>query len=433
MLPKHFLTIISLFFLNNIISSQNTKLAKDYYSRGRDEFFLGTLDSYEKSAEWYKKAIEIDSNNAIVISGLAETYALWAQQKKNEEEDYSSLLKKSLSYAKKALELDPNLSESHRSLGIVYNIYKNYDAIDELKKAIELNPTDGEAYFWLWLSLEKETTSENIKKALKYSPYYPQIYSNLGIQHAISKNFKKARSYFKKVMKLCPNNPYAYYNIATTYRDEGNLDSAIFYYKKSIELYPTYINAFSVLSMIYFYQNNYDESIKYFEEIIRIRPSCKMSKKINEMVPLYEKYLIDEIKNKKINPKFFISEIQSEGISGSLTLKGTGLSSIISMKMEFPNDAIPVSMGSMSMGRSIPFGENSIHRFIGTIEIYGYTFHSEGSKLNRLTFAVLQDIGYTYIRGKGKVVMKDGKEITFGYSEEDKDNLKKFIYLIHNY
>lgn len=423
-----YILLIILFFCD-LILAQTANLSMQYYKKGRAQFFLSTLESYDKSASWYKKALKLDENNALILSGLAETYAVWAQQKRNEGEDYSNFLEKSLLYAKKSLELAPYLAESHRAIGIAYNVNGDYDAINELKKAIELNPSDGEAYFWLWLSLGEEITSKKIKKALKFSPYYPPIYSNLGIQYAISKDFKKARAYFKKALKLSPDNPYEYFNIATTYRDEGNFEKAVVYYKKSIEVYPNYVNALTTLSQIYILQKNYDESLKYLEDIIYRKPNCKMSKKINEVVSLFEVYLIDEIKNKKVNPKFSIREIQPKGKSGSLTLKGTGLSSMVSMEMEFPKDVIPVSMGFSS----IPFGEKSIHRFNGTVKLNGYTFINEGSKLNRLTFAVLKNTGYTYIRGKGRVLMKDGREIKLGYAKEDKENLKKFLQVIFRY
>ena len=44
-----------------------------------------------------------------------------------------------------------------------------------------------------------------------------------------------------------------------------------------------------------------------------------------------------------------------------------------------------------------------------------YKFISEGDRFNKLTFAVIQDQGYVYLRGKGKVISADGSEKLLGY------------------
>jgi len=58
--------------------------------------------------------------------------------------------------------------------------------------------------------------------------------------------------------------------------------------------------------------------------------------------------------------------------------------------------------------------DGTIHRFIGVIRIGAYTFIGENDLLNPLTFVLLKDLGYVYLRGKGKV-MSNTREFKLGY------------------
>ena len=70
--------------------------------------------------------------------------------------------------------------------------------------------------------------------------------------------------------------------------------------------------------------------------------------------------------------------------------------------------------GYSEEGLDFPMGIESIHRYKGEFYFKGYTFIGEGDKDERLTFCIL-DVGYVYLRGKGIVRTKDGKERRFGY------------------
>jgi hypothetical protein len=60
-----------------------------------------------------------------------------------------------------------------------------------------------------------------------------------------------------------------------------------------------------------------------------------------------------------------------------------------------------------------PIEVGTVHRFEGSVILAGYTFENEGDTTHRLTFAIVEDVGYVYLRGKGKVRQKDGRELRF--------------------
>lgn len=145
---------------------------------------------------------------------------------------------------------------------------------------------------------------------------------------------------------------------------------------------------------------------KYYDENERI-------------IPKLESVIINEIKNNGVGNRLLVKDIMTRSnSSGSLTIEGTD-SDFVGLLMEFPSDGIPISISMGSGGPSIPFGDSSIHRFKGKVSFGGkncsYTFIGEGEKTNRLTFCLLNGIGYVYLRGKGKVIFDNGKEVKLGY------------------
>ena len=79
---------------------------------------------------------------------------------------------------------------------------------------------------------------------------------------------------------------------------------------------------------------------------------------------------------------------------------------------EFSTDNLPKTVSGDYLP---PLADGSIHRIFGTLVSGEYKFISEDDKFNRLTFAVIRDRGYVYLRGRGKVISADGSETLLGY------------------
>jgi len=113
------------------------------------------------------------------------------------------------------------------------------------------------------------------------------------------------------------------------------------------------------------------------------------------------------------------SDFIKTGLSGSVTLRGSDSGNVTAV-LQFPGDRIlmmnPFSGGSESA--QVLLGDGSIQRFAGKVSCGlpgGYTFTGEGDDLNLLTFGMLKGVGYVHLRGKGKVIMQDGKEVKLGH------------------
>jgi adenylate cyclase len=117
--------------------------------RGRGLMHARTRNGLEHAKEQFEKAIELDRSNAQAYAGLADaTYLLYVYNGQG-----TDVQRRVEDYLAKALELDPELSEAHASLGGVRaNRFDFAGAEVEYKRAIALNPSYVTAHHWyaLW-------------------------------------------------------------------------------------------------------------------------------------------------------------------------------------------------------------------------------------------------------------------------------------------
>lgn len=179
---------------------------------------LKNLKRYDEAEEFYRKAIEINPNNALVYYNLGIT--LDELRRYGEAEIV----------LRKAIELDPNYAIAYNNLGITLRNLKHYDEAEELyRKAIELDPNNVFPYNNLTLVLrllgremEALTFAEIAHKLDTNSPILPlalaSIHKKLGHQTESSQYAAQARELFK---------PDDWYNLACLESICGNTNVAI--------------------------------------------------------------------------------------------------------------------------------------------------------------------------------------------------------------
>jgi serine/threonine protein kinase/Flp pilus assembly protein TadD len=119
--------------------------AYDFYLRGRQFFHQFRRKGFDFARDMFVKAIEIDPGYARAYAGIADCsaflYFYWDSSTSNlEQADQAS---------KKALELDPDLAETHASRGLNASMHKNYEeAEQEFRTAMRLGPRLFEPYYF---------------------------------------------------------------------------------------------------------------------------------------------------------------------------------------------------------------------------------------------------------------------------------------------
>ena len=129
--------------------------AFEHYLRGRYQFNSFTEDGFAKAFVSFHSAIAADPNYAHAYSGIADYYNwLGILGVLPPQECFLP----AIDAAKKAVELDANLSEANASLGFSLHA-GNYEwsrAEHHLLRAIELNPSNANAYVWYAIVLYTE-------------------------------------------------------------------------------------------------------------------------------------------------------------------------------------------------------------------------------------------------------------------------------------
>jgi TolB-like protein/Flp pilus assembly protein TadD len=120
--------------------------AYQLYLKGRYYFARRTKDEVIKAIQSYEQAIELDPNFALAYARIAEAYNQMPAYPYSPPQE---AFPKAKAAAKRALEIDPNLSEAHTALGNTLAAYDwNWaEAEREFRRAIELDPKSATAHF----------------------------------------------------------------------------------------------------------------------------------------------------------------------------------------------------------------------------------------------------------------------------------------------
>ncbi len=142
-----------------------------------------------------------------------------------------------------AAKTSPSSSQNHNNLGDLYGRNGNYEkAIEEFKRAIELNPKYADAFHNLantYQQIEKmDLAIENYEKAIEFNPQLWQSYQNLAAIYFNQENFQKAGQYQEKAVEINPENASLHFNLGVIYAKNNEKEKADKEFQKALELDP---------------------------------------------------------------------------------------------------------------------------------------------------------------------------------------------------
>ncbi len=125
-----------------IRSTETAIEAYEYFLKGR---YLLNQFSMDESQAMFENAVKMDAEYAPAYAGLADVYSWRFEWFGANPSDLEAADRNSI----KALELAPQLAESHTSRGYVLNLKNQYEIAEkEFQKAIRLNPNAFNAYYY---------------------------------------------------------------------------------------------------------------------------------------------------------------------------------------------------------------------------------------------------------------------------------------------
>ena len=219
--------------------------AHELYLKGRYFWNRRSTASLRKAGDYFQKAIDLDPNYALAYAGLADVHSLVPVYAGTAPQDD---VPKALAAARKAVELDDRLAESHTSLGNALVSSVQLEAAEaEFRRALELNPNYATAHQWLAECLFgqgrfSESLAEN-ERAHELDPLSLIINASYASSLAGAGRYEEAVEQARKTLDLDPELVPGHEILGQIYEDEGKLNEAIIEYTKANELGPTPSNS----------------------------------------------------------------------------------------------------------------------------------------------------------------------------------------------
>ena len=220
--------------------------AYDFFLRGLGYFARHNLQDTVYARQLFLRALEVDPEFGRAWAGLAYTYGFedlyFNATDVNREE--------ALRTSRKALELAPDLAESHVSAGIAHCMVQDYERAEAaFEKAIELDPENFDAWYFFARSKVHEGELERALKlfgrAAQVRPedyqsvlLQSQLFHSLGDRKHETESARKGIERVRAVLELNPDDNRAYNMGAFALLRLGEREEGARWMKESLQRAP---------------------------------------------------------------------------------------------------------------------------------------------------------------------------------------------------
>lgn len=178
----------------------------------------------------YAKAVEIDPNYASAFTGLANNLY------------YAALFgffppgpafTRMMNAASKALKLDPTQALAHASLalGKLHQDWNWSEAEDGLRRAVRLDPADGEVRHFLAHILlftgRPEESAQECRRALELDPFNSSLICCLGFHYLLAGDLENALESTRQALTFDPKLGWAHMILGWIYEQKGMFEEAL--------------------------------------------------------------------------------------------------------------------------------------------------------------------------------------------------------------
>jgi len=212
----------------------NNWRAYDHYLQAAEAFAslvtsFNVEDVYE-ARRLLQLSIDIDPNYARSYALLANTHDVTYVNRLDRDYLNPAALDLASQFARKAVQLDPNLPEAHAILGFVLAFKHQHDAsIASIERARALNPNyiDWRFGYPLVLAGHSMRAIEVIKTYMRLDPFHPPLASLfLGLAQYMLKEYSQALAVLRDFVFRVPQLPWGHLYLAMTHARLGQIEEA---------------------------------------------------------------------------------------------------------------------------------------------------------------------------------------------------------------
>jgi eukaryotic-like serine/threonine-protein kinase len=215
------------------------------------------------------EALKLDQNYGTARAELGMAY--WWKYYSTKDKQAVELARASCT---KAVESGNAGAEGHVCMGVVANGTGQYEAaMGEFEKAVQLDPTNDQAYTGL-ASAERhlnklDEAEKTYQQVIQLRPQYAGAYMNLGAFYAEQQQLEKASAMFSRAVAVAPDSYRGYSNLGAVYAYEGKYAEAIQPLKQSIAIRPT-SDAYNNLGTAYLRLRRFPDAIGAYREAVKL-------------------------------------------------------------------------------------------------------------------------------------------------------------------
>lgn len=203
--------------------------AHELYVRGRFEWGKRTGEGFERAAEYFRRAIDLDPTYARAYAGLADCYLLLGGYSFSPQLE---AVPKAKALALRALELDPSLGEAHATLGLSgQNLEWDWESVEKhYRQAIALSPNYATGHHWYaeYLSIvgRFDESRRAFAQARRIDPISAIIQVDEAQLYFFERQYQRSREILEQLERTDPGFDLVHDRIALIEIMEGRHDEA---------------------------------------------------------------------------------------------------------------------------------------------------------------------------------------------------------------
>src|SRR6266704_1813776 len=230
-----------------------------------------------QAIEEYKKALDLDPNNSLILSEMAESYLR------------NNRLREAVDVAQKAIQTDRDNIEAHKILSTVYlqvigranaqqppSTETINNAIREFEEIIRIDPTERQSFLMLGrlyqIKGERDKATEIYKKFLGVEPGSEEGVTALAKLHMDAGNYKEAVGLLETFVKQRPDSDGALQTLGEAYSELQEYGKAADAYKRASELDPDDIEIKKAEAQALFLSDQIDAAAALYQELAKAEP-----------------------------------------------------------------------------------------------------------------------------------------------------------------
>jgi tetratricopeptide (TPR) repeat protein len=240
--------------------------------------YLSRYDDIEKGLELAERAVKRDGGSAYAHLSLGMAYGTKATQSGMFKA--FSLVKKVRDELRRAVELDPSSAEARLLLFDFYRVApglvgggigKAKDLADETLRTDEMT---GHRMRMALLLKEKNpgAAEEELKRALSLAPANTELRNVAGYFYVRVKRFPEAVAQFHKLIELDPSDPNGHDSLAEALLAQGAPAESVSEYRKAVEMDRAFVSSWYGLGQALEAKGEKEEAARCYCECKSVRP-----------------------------------------------------------------------------------------------------------------------------------------------------------------